>query len=244
MPSIPRFLQLPKQRDDLLFRHGICDHRARRLTVREVTMLMFMDAITDKLNWDRKVFHDGIVNKWREETQAVPNTLISEKAFEWCMKELRDKAKEFERDKFIKTLENSSKCVKSDNLICMAFGNDLREAAKPLLEINECHKDWHPNSDGKVLNLVHPSLYPLVGGRSHILTTGQLDLGNCLECLGQGSLAQPGEAIPSRGPGHGLSEWWNQHKLCSTRFQWLPSDVQFVGQEGTEVTITSYINNH
>lgn len=47
----------------------------------------------------------------------------------------------------------------------------LQEAVKPLIETNKQEKDWHPGSDRKVLNLVHPSLYSLVYGRKEYYRT-------------------------------------------------------------------------
>lgn len=44
-------------------------------------MLRVMDALTDKPEWDKKVFNDDIVDKWRREALTMP--LMSERAFEW-----------------------------------------------------------------------------------------------------------------------------------------------------------------
>lgn len=44
----------------------------------------------------------------------------------------------------------------------------LKTAIKPLEDVPEDAKDWHPRSNGLVLDLVHPSLYPLVYGRSMV----------------------------------------------------------------------------
>jgi len=225
------------------FRHGISDFHAERLTVREVEMLKFMNAVTDKPNWHKKVFDEEIVHRWREEARAMPNSMISDKTFEWCITELRDRSKDFERDGYVRTLECSARCIKSDELISAALRDELRQAVKPLLEVSDCQKDWHPGSDEKVLNLVHPSLYSLVGGRSRILETGEMSLDDCMEYVGKGTLIEPGEEIPSHKQGHGLTDRYNQDKLCSTRFQWLPAEVRFMSDAGTDVKITSYINN-
>lgn len=54
---------------------------------------------------------------------------------------------------------------RSDSLITPSLRNDLL-AVSALLE-SSSPPDWHPGSDGKVLDLVHPSLYPIVYGRTH-----------------------------------------------------------------------------
>jgi len=34
---------------------------------------------------------------------------------------------------------------------------------------NECTDDWRYGSDGQVLDLIHPSLFPLIYGHSRVL---------------------------------------------------------------------------
>lgn len=51
-------------------------------TVRERTMLALMDGITDKPEWDRKIFDESIIQKWRRE--AVDSDMdVSEKMLDW-----------------------------------------------------------------------------------------------------------------------------------------------------------------
>lgn len=53
---------------DQRFPHAIADFVANQgLTLRERRMLDFMTQITDKPDWDRKVFDDVIVAKWKAE---------------------------------------------------------------------------------------------------------------------------------------------------------------------------------
>ncbi|KAJ3307009.1 hypothetical protein HDV03_003336 [Kappamyces sp. JEL0829] len=84
-------------------------------------------------------------------------------------------------------------------------------------------KDWHPNSNDMVLDLVHPSLYPLVWGRSMVLQNQQLKQ---LEAY-----------IPPPPPRHS----WQRTGEEVDAYQWLPT-VFKVGANG-EVEIQDYINN-
>jgi hypothetical protein len=38
-----------------------------RLIVRELSILEVMDALTDKPGWNKRLFNEGIVGKWRQE---------------------------------------------------------------------------------------------------------------------------------------------------------------------------------
>lgn len=143
------------------FAHGANDWKLEhRLTVREVSMLGLMNALTDKLNWNEKVFDEEIIEKWRQEALAMP--FISEKAWEWCLAELRDKARKFEKTGYVSALDNGSGCIKSDRLVGEELRQELIDAVRPLQDVPAENRDWHPRSNDQVLNLVHPSLFPLV----------------------------------------------------------------------------------
>lgn len=204
-----------------------------RLTVREVAMLDVMDALTDKPDWQQKIHDPEIVARWRAEA-TQDSHLISQKAFDWCILELHDKADFFQRTGLIPTLQSHSTCVKSDTLLTQSFLDQFKQAIKPLLEHEP--KDWHPRSRNQVLNLVHPSLYPLVYGHTRFLPQGAVDLDNWHQSdQGIPFPEQHRESLPAYFP--------QPVDFYSLRFQWLPSDVAFQGDTGGKVLIRSYINN-
>jgi hypothetical protein len=140
-------------------------------------------------------------------------------------------------------LDSEWAVVKSDDLISAELREELKAAVVPLETIPEEMQDWHPGSDNQVLDLVHPSLFPLVYGRSRILSTGTTTVDNCIQTCGKGDvvpkpskedceLGQQSSWLITR---QGSTNYW------SDRFQWLPSDVIFSADE--DVKITSYINN-
>lgn len=65
--------------DDSIFFHPIGAHGNCRaatsmiLPVREIAMMSVMDSLTDKEDWHKKVFDDGIISKWREEAMSIPD---------------------------------------------------------------------------------------------------------------------------------------------------------------------------
>jgi hypothetical protein len=88
------------------------------------------------------------------------------------------------------------KIWKSDHLIPPTLKSALMRAAEPLESVPDSEKDWHPGSNDQVLNLVHPSLYPIVYSRS-ILTSG--------------STVDPPDVTD---------------EFTSKRFQWMPSNFK------------------
>jgi hypothetical protein len=147
----------------------------------------------------------------------------------------------YDKHGFAPVLDISATVVKSDSILTSELTNALKAAVRPLEDVPEKHKDWHPGSGGKVLDLVHPSLFPLVYGRSRILPSGTVSIEDCINKIGEG------EIIPvpyiddedlkrnSRHRNRGGIDLW------STRFQWLPCDVTF--PDGENAKIVSYFNN-
>lgn len=82
-------------------------------------------------------------------------------------------------------------------------------------------KDWNPETDRKVLDLVNPSLYPVVYGKTHTLSY-----------KGENSLRL------AEAPGGKTRDYY----FISQKFQWLASDF-FVSEDGMVQLDSPYINN-
>ncbi|KAH7126646.1 hypothetical protein B0J11DRAFT_549549 [Dendryphion nanum] len=206
------------------FALATCSWKQDRLTVRELSMLQLINSITDKPNWWKKVFDEEIIAKWHQEASAL--ALFSENLWTWCVAEIRDKAVEFERTGVVAAIDTGSRPIKSDTL-----------AVQPLQNLPDDKKDWHPKSNDQVLNLVHPSLFPLIYGKTRVLSQGgQVGVENFLDSYGKGDIL-PQQELQVRGDPEDI-----QQAKWSTKFQWLPCEVEFTG-EGNSVKITSYINN-
>lgn len=129
--------------------------------------------------------------------------------------------------------------IKSDKLIPEDLKEALKAAVAPFENVPANRRDWHPGSDEKVLDLVHPSLWPLLYGRSRVLSNKRITVDNCLEHCGTGDVipVPSDEEIESR-----RAKWLNTPAISclSQKFQWLPCDVDLT-EDGAK--IVSYINN-
>ncbi|KAK5655115.1 hypothetical protein OQA88_6014 [Cercophora sp. LCS_1] len=217
------------------------------VTLREKRMLDFINQITDKPDWETKVFNEDIVAKWKDEgvrgwqerLDSAPEdpVFLSDQMFEFCIKELRDKAESFKQTGRVKILDAELAVVKSDKAISEDLQKELKEAVKTLEDIPDRLKDWHPGSDETVLDLVHPSLFPVVWGVTRALPDGTVPLDDCIRHTGKGTPVAKYEA--QKTPEH---RGWGGHPIpiLLGSFQWLPSQVEV--KDGV-ARITSYINN-
>ena len=132
------------------------------------------------------------------------------------------------------TLVYDAGVVKSDCAVPEDLRTSLVLAVQSLEDVSETQKDWHPGSDDKVLDLVHPSLFPLVWGRSRILTDSVANLEDFVAKCGEGSIRPEGLSVE---PPAGLEGSQHQDQIpigiekaergmYSRQFQWLPCDVQ------------------
>lgn len=141
-------------------------------------------------------------------------------------------------------MDYSACVIKSDKLLTPQLTARLKAAVAKLEDVPESSRDWHPGSDEKVLDLVHPSLWPLVYGSSKIVTDNYIPLSQCLDFCGKGVTIRK----PTRPKLEMPSEWeyraWDRERAeeaaLSTKFQWLPCDVDIAGERPR---IESYINN-
>lgn len=140
----------------------------------------------------------------------------------------------------VAVLDGQAGAVKSDSIVSAELKEALKAAVKPLEDVPAKQQDWHPCSNEQVLDLVHPSLYPLIYARSRILADCEIGLDDCLSFCGAGEVIK-------RPPEHEADEtmectgYGGKAKLWSTKFQWLPAEVRFTGD--SRVKMASYINN-
>ncbi|UDD63118.1 hypothetical protein AFCA_010392 [Aspergillus flavus] len=102
--------------------------------------------------------------------------------------------------------------VKSDIAISEELQNALKDDVRKLEDILT-EKDYHPGSGDRVVDLVHPSLFPVVFGRTRAISDSLINLSVASILSGK--------------------EYWE--------FQWLPCDVDLL--DDGSCAIVSYINN-
>ncbi|KAM5356788.1 hypothetical protein ACJ41O_003434 [Fusarium nematophilum] len=212
------------------------------LPMRKVAMMILMDNLTDKPNWSEKVFNEDIVLRWRNEAREQPENglfarvmqekehktipkpisrIISEQTFDFCIAELRNKAKYFATSGLIPTLDSAgTSIVKSDSYIEKPLHHKLIQVFDALRADQRDNVDWHPRSNNMVQDLVHPSLF---------IQEEIVGVGDALDHVGKGATV-PKDEEPERD-----GVFW------STTYQWLPSNMA-IRDDGT-VKFTSYVNN-
>ncbi|MER6672839.1 DUF4246 domain-containing protein [Streptomyces sp. NPDC000983] len=167
-------------------------------TLREIEMMECSAQIRAKSGWFDKMNDPAIVARWTREaveqgmTEAQVQYVLAELAHYAALRDARTGVE-------VSAVDG---VWHSDALIDDRLGARLRDAARVLEEVPEDEKDWHPGSDGQVLDLVHPSLFCLVRERS-------------------GAPERAWENPTDRYSAYEFSE----------KFQWLPTDVD-VDDEG------------
>ncbi|KAH7129543.1 hypothetical protein B0J13DRAFT_453387 [Dactylonectria estremocensis] len=222
------------------------DWQAPTLTHREIRVLGIVESITNKDEWWKKVLDPEISLKWKREMLEMPDPGrerqggFTETMADAVLIELVKKAEMYEQTGLIPVMDYGAYAIKSDSLLDDELKNALIAAVAPLEHVPESRQDWHPGSDGKVLDLVHPSLWPLVYGLSRIVPDKRIPLCDSLDYCGSG-LIIPKPDRPDLLPPNGMFYRNESHnRAISDRFQWLPCDVDLTGDKPR---IDSYINN-
>lgn len=210
--------------------------KSNTVTLRERAMMRVLDSITDKPGWEDKVNDEAITSKWRKEALAMPlKQGFSEAMFDYTLAELQEKARLFKTNgRVVSVYDGAAAVFKTDVALDEAITARLRaEVAK--LEANE-DKDWHPGSNEQVLDLVHPSLWPLVYGKTRVLKDREISLEDALSSWGSGEVLPKTEA-PKKEKNRYSPD---PNRLLSRNFQWLPAEVDV--KDG-KAKFASYINN-
>ncbi|KAK3904108.1 hypothetical protein C8A05DRAFT_13993 [Staphylotrichum tortipilum] len=223
---------------------GLDPWDSKGVTLREQRMLDFVSQITDKPGWELKVFDEEIVSRWRAEADVRPESLegdvqLSPRMFDFCIAELREKSEEFRKTGYVRVLDSELTVVKSDSAVSKDIQDALRAGVRPLEDVPDHLKDWHPFQEDTVLDLVHPSLFPVVWGLTRALEEDTVPLENCAAFTGKG-VVTPAYTPPPKPASPGWT-WRPEAPRLWGSFQWLPAQVELAADGAA--SITSYINN-
>ncbi|WP_405671482.1 DUF4246 domain-containing protein [Streptomyces sp. NBC_01530] len=160
--------------------------------LRELQMMQCSSHIRAKPGWFDKMNDADIVARW---TQEAVDQGLTEAQVRYVLAELLHYAAL--RDERTGVEMSAVDGVwQSDTLVDDKLRSRLREAVRVLEQVPEAEQDWHPGSDGQVLDLVHPSLF----------------------CLVREVSGAPEQAWQNPTNRHSKYEF-------SEKFQWLPTDV-------------------
>ncbi|KAK7053815.1 hypothetical protein R3P38DRAFT_2852317 [Favolaschia claudopus] len=209
-------------------RHWVCWGPQPR-TLAELRMYALSWAIRCKLEWQRKASDPSIMEKWRVEAlnqqEALPIVQkLTPNMIDYVLAELISYAKLSDPVTGIEPGPFDAIWY-SDRLVPVELADRLRTAAAKLENVPDASKDWHPGSNGQVLDLVHPSLYCIVYERT---------------CFSDLTLPKP----PTyESPAS--DAWRTEVELdpVSDKFCWLPSDFYVDRSNGAVTLVSPYINN-
>lgn len=247
-------------------------------TLRERAMLTFMNNATDMPGWEDKVLNDegvreleanqlelaGLVERGRGKNGERRSSRLQERApaslpddscgfsaamFKACIAELQHKARDFKSTGIVGVLDVNAAILKKDT--SEEFRISIAESLKGVEEeaLAQSIKSWQPEHNETLLKVVQPVLYPLLFGRTRVLTDRELGLADSLEAVGSGQVIDSVMPIPCADGNYHSSRWGGAVKMedaaywdeLSRESQWLPAEVD-VDADG-KAHITSYINN-
>ncbi|KAG7664424.1 uncharacterized protein J8A68_002027 [[Candida] subhashii] len=183
------------------------------------------NSIRVKPDWERKYKDDVISNKWKQELrdQFSKKTRFIEEVIEFVFKELEWYEKiqsTWFGDSGFK-IGCSDKIVYSDQVINDDLKTELKSGVGKLIKSFGENLDYHPGSNNQVLDLVHPSLFPLQYEKTPILDGDEVKLASYRD-----EIKCAKRAVDEYG--------------VSKTFQWIPAVFK---KENDKFKIASYINN-
>eukprot|EP01122_Echinamoeba_exundans_P006630 TRINITY_DN1903_c0_g1_i1.p1 TRINITY_DN1903_c0_g1~~TRINITY_DN1903_c0_g1_i1.p1 ORF type:complete len:661 (+),score=162.41 TRINITY_DN1903_c0_g1_i1:318-2300(+) len=233
------------------------DYSDLAATLVEKTYIKVLNLILRKPDWNKKRQDESIWAKWQAEIMAQINANVPPPAHAWMapqtpaplddehwnymQQELEWIAKQKEG-----ALERTAMHAvwQADHLVPKDLKQELQTGVAVLENVPESARDWHPGSRQQVLDLVHPSLYPLVYGVTRVLTGGRTTTDSALKHMGGGRIIE--SEIKKSPPKKHKPQFYDDdmpddNYSMSNQFAWLPAEFD-VDKQGA-VKILSYINN-
>ncbi|KAJ1953732.1 hypothetical protein GGI12_005955, partial [Dipsacomyces acuminosporus] len=220
----------------------------------EKRIVQMSSAIRNKPQWFEKMNDQEIRQRWTNEAKAQS---LTDKEIDYVFDELAYYASLRVPGSDVE-LSGVEGVWISDSLVEKEALMELKDYAAILENVPEKHKDYHPNSNNQVLNLIHPSLFPLIYRKSSFLSTpipspeaavrlatfGKFP-GSAKEWkkqLDESFMNKDGEpmfCVPEQFAA--FSHGQQLPTFVSDEFCWLPTEFS-VDKDG-KATIDSYINN-
>lgn len=231
----------------------------RAVTKLERTYVQVLNLIARKPNWDAKRKDPRIWQKWQKEIDSQMASMSPKPQHEWQQQETLPPL-ESDVWAFMQTeldyLSSRSDGVyhrtsipavwQADNIVAEDLNNELRAGVSELENVPADELDWHPGTS-QVLDLVHPSLFPLVYGSTRVLRHGKTTSSSSLKEMGGGTIVEMATDEPPAKRPKGKPEFFDLEERpaesysLSNYYSWLPAEFS-VGKDG-RVSIDSYINN-
>ncbi|KAG8916501.1 hypothetical protein FRC01_003116 [Tulasnella sp. 417] len=173
-------------------------------------------------SWWIKIKDPAIRSSWKAEAleREIRGHKLKEAEIEWVLDEIEDYARMRDGETGIQP-SCYARVWESDELVSEDLKSRLIRAGAILENVPDEEKDWHSRYGDQVLNLVHPSLFCAVYGRTPCWNTSN----------GERHLE------PLRAPYNEMEDW-----AYSPKFSWIPTDFQ-LGKDGAPATALGYINN-
>lgn len=138
-----------------------------------------------------------------------------------CVRETQERAVQFQDSRFIPAVDHG--VCKSDTILSSAIKTSLQASIERLERGNK--NDSTKWSDTVQTSIVDPSLYPFYFGRTRFLVSAMSQIEDSIRLCGKGrsrSLLQEEESGLLMGKDcYAINNAW------STKFQWLPCDIEF-----------------
>ena len=195
---------------------------ARVLCKDEWKIIELSNLIREKPDWKIKYKDPVIAAKWKKEyiQQIEGKTKYASEIVDFVLKELEWYEKLADNEAGFECGCNESIAI-SDTAIYNSIKDSFVENAKKLEDLFEGKFDYHPGSNNQVIDLVHPSLFPLQYGTTPIKIGSEYAIAEYTEDI---------KNVKKGVESFGVSE----------NFQWLPAIMKL---EDGKFKFDSYINN-
>ncbi|OMJ13191.1 hypothetical protein AYI69_g9098 [Smittium culicis] len=221
------------------FTEGDYSDGIKPYTLFELDIMKVLCEIKNKVNWYQKIKSDEIRGKWIKELSSQ----FSEPVIKYAIDELIFHIDNSPEGKILPGPVDRT--YVSDSIIPTNLQEDLINHVSKLENVPERELDWHPGSNKQVLDLVHPSLFPVVFGETRAITDNvePNEILDWKSVMGTGCIdnVKPKPKVELNLEHRYYNDVPLDVRYYSFKYQWLPTEIEI--DSNGKAKILSYINN-
>ncbi|KAL8774321.1 MAG: hypothetical protein Q9209_001072 [Squamulea sp. 1 TL-2023] len=203
-------------------------------TMREISMIAWMNTLTDMSGWERRIFDTEFTFEWKS-AKLLTGYDVTRSMVDWCVEEVKYYVHDYTRTHIIPTIDGG--VLKSDTCIPSTTRLGLTDA---IATLRARHRSRIGLTDSTTQDLVDPFSFAFTWARTRTLRQGSVSRMDCISRCGQG---EPVKMPPEEDCRQDEFAKYRNHMAWSRCYQWLPFDVDFDDNGKGPSRVKGYINN-
>ncbi|KAI4146089.1 MAG: hypothetical protein LQ341_002178 [Variospora aurantia] len=199
--------------------------------MREISMIAWMNDLTDIPDWYRMIFDVDFTFEWKSAKLLTGYDVTRS----MCIEEVKYRVNDYVQSQMVLAIDGG--VLKSD--VCLPTSTRVG-LARGIASLRGHLRSNAKQEDDSVIDLVDPYLFPFRWARTRCLRQGAVSR---MECIRRCSEGEAAKMPPEDDCRQDAFAKYRNEMAWSRHYQWLPFDVRFEDDGRGRSRIDGYVNN-